>query len=110
MNGGHFRSITQTSADLTDEFIGGLVRDVSAIANDPSLVQAVASANRQYERLDSEAVHSKIDVIEKKWNTPETDALAKSILTSELARMLRRDRELNPNCCASAWRTWQVLP
>ena len=25
MNGGHFRSITQTSADLTGEFIGGLV-------------------------------------------------------------------------------------
>ena len=96
MNGGHFRSITQTSADLTDEFIGGLVRDVSAIANDPSLVQAVASANRQYERLDSEAVHNKIDLIEKKWNSPETDALARSILTSDLARMLRRDRELNP--------------
>ncbi|MGC2193768.1 MAG: cache domain-containing protein [Terriglobales bacterium] len=96
MNGGHFRSITQTSADLTGEFIGGLVRDVSAIANNPSLVQAVASANRQYDRLDSEAVHNKVDAIEKKWNSPETDALAKSILTSDLARMLRRDRELNP--------------
>jgi len=96
MNGEHFRSITRTSADLTSEFIGGLVRDVSAIANNPNLVQAVASANRQYDRLEAEAVHNKIDAVEKKWNSSETDALAKSILTSDLARMLRRDRELNP--------------
>jgi hypothetical protein len=96
MNGEHFRSITRTSADLTSEFIGGLVRDVSAIANNPNLVQAVASANRQYGRLEAEAVHTKIDAVEKKWSSSETDAIAKFILTSDLARMLRRDRELNP--------------
>jgi hypothetical protein len=96
MNGEHFRSITRTSADLSSEFIGGLVRDVSAIANNPSLVQAVVSANRQYDRLDGDAVHNKLDAIEKKWNSSETDAIARSILTSDLARMLRRDRELNP--------------
>ena len=96
MNGEHFRAITRTSAEFTSEFIGGTVRDVSAIANNPDLVRAVTSANRQYEQLDDQAIRSKQDAVERKWNTSEADALARSILTSDMARMLRRDRELNP--------------
>lgn len=96
MNGEHFRAITRTGAEFTSEFIGGTVRDVSAIANNPGLVEAVTSANRQYKQLDDQAIRSKQDAVERKWNTSEADALAKSILTSDLARMLRRDRELNP--------------
>ena len=96
MNGEHFRSITRISAEYTSEFIAGMVRDVGAIANSPDLVQAVTSANRQYDRLDEGAIRSKQDAVEKKWTTSEADDLAKSILTSDLARMLRRDLELNP--------------
>jgi hypothetical protein len=96
MNGEHFRTITRTAAEFTSEFIGGTVRDVSAIANNPGLVEVVTSANRQYKQLDDQAIRSKQDAVERKWNTSEADALAKSILTSDLARMLRRDRELNP--------------
>lgn len=96
MNGEHFRSITRTSAEYTSEFIGGMVRDVSAIANNADLMRAVTSANHRYDRLDEEAIRSKQDAVEQKWNTSETDALAQSILTSDLARVLRRDRELNP--------------
>jgi Cache domain len=96
MNGEHFRSITRTSADYTSEFVGGMVRDVSAIANNPDVVRAIASANRQYDRLDENAIRDKQAAVEKRWTTAEVDALAKSILASDLARMLRRDRELNP--------------
>jgi hypothetical protein len=96
MNGEHFRSITRTSAEYTAEFISGMVRDVSAIANTPDLIQAVTSANRQYDRLEEGTIRTKQEAVEKKWNTSAADAVAKSILTSELARMLRRGRELNP--------------
>jgi hypothetical protein len=96
MNGEYFRSITRTSSQFTSEFVGGLVKDVSAIANNPTLVQAVASANRRYDRLGEEAIRTKQDEIEKKWNSSEADDLTKSMLTSDLARMLRRERELNP--------------
>ncbi|HMK21414.1 MAG TPA: hypothetical protein VK466_03720, partial [Terriglobales bacterium] len=41
MNGEHFRSITQTSAQYITESIAGMVRDVSSIANSPDLLQAV---------------------------------------------------------------------
>ncbi|MGA2647331.1 MAG: cache domain-containing protein [Candidatus Sulfotelmatobacter sp.] len=97
MAGENIRSITRTSAEFTSEFIGESVKNVSVIANNPSLAQAVMAANHQYEGLSEEAIGSKLGAIELKWNSPETDALAKSILTSDLARQFRRMRELNPS-------------
>ena len=96
MAGENIRSVTRNAADRTSQFIAGRVRDVSVIANNPSVVQAVVSANHQYERLSGDAVMSKLEAIEQKWNNSEGDALAKNILTSDLARQLRRMRELNP--------------
>jgi len=92
----NIRSLTRNSAELTSQFIAGRLRDVSAIANNPSLIQAVISANRQYERLPDDAVLAKISAMEEKWNNSEGDTLARNILASDLARQLRRMRELNP--------------
>ena len=66
------------------------------IANSPNLEQAVLAANRQYERLSDDAVMSKLEATEQKWNNSEGDALARNVLSSDLARQLRRMRELNP--------------
>jgi len=96
MAGENIRSVTRTSAEFTSEFIAGRVRDVSVIANNPSLVQGVISANHQYERLSDDAVMSKLAATEQKWNNSEGDALAKNILASDLARQLRRQRYLDP--------------
>jgi len=96
MAGENIRSITRTSAEFTSEFIVGSVKDVSVIANNPSLVQAVISANHQYEHLSEDAIGSKLGAIELKWNSSESDALARNVLTSDLARQLRRVRELEP--------------
>jgi hypothetical protein len=95
MAGENIRSVTRTSAEFTSQFIAGCVRDVSVIANNPGLVQAVVSANHQYERLSEDAVVSKDEAIEQKWNDSTDDALARNILASDLASQLRRMRELN---------------
>ncbi len=95
VSGDHFRTLTRISAETTSRFVGEFVKDVGAIANSPSVVQAVTSANRPYEHLSEEAVRSKVDAIENKWNTSEADALSRGILTSDLTRELRRARELN---------------
>jgi hypothetical protein len=96
MAGENIRSVTRTSAEFTSEFIAGRVRDVSVIANNPSLVEAVASANHKYERLSDAAVMSELVATEEKWNNSEDDVLAKNILSSDLARQLRRQRYLDP--------------
>lgn len=94
--GENIRSITRTSAEFTSQFIAGRLRDVSEIANSTALIQTVVNANRQYDRLSEEAALVKVGVMEEKWNNAEGDALARNILTSDLARQLRRMRDLNP--------------
>jgi len=96
MAGENIRSVTRSAAELTSQFIAGRLREVSVIANSPSLEQAVLAANHQYERISDDDVMSKLEATEQKWNNSEGDALAKNILSSDLARQLRRTRELNP--------------
>jgi len=95
-SGENFRSLTLNAAQSTSEFVAGSVRDVSVIANSPGPVEAVTSADRQYEHLSAEAVRAKINAVDESWDTPKADALAEKILTSDLAQQLRRQRELNP--------------
>ena len=59
-------------------------------------MQAVVSANQQYERLPEDAVLARLSAMEEKWNNSEGDTLARTVLASDLARQLRRLRELNP--------------
>lgn len=96
MAGESIRSVTRSAAELTGQFVAGHLRDVSVIANNPGLEQAVLAANRQYERLSDDVVMSKLETTEQKWNSSEGYALLKNILSSDLARQLRRVRELNP--------------
>src|SRR5271165_4919623 len=96
MAGENIRSVTRIAAELTAEFIAVHLRDVSVIANNPKVVQAVGAANHQYERLSEDDVLGNVQAVEEKWNNSEGDALAKNILASDLARQLRSMRELNP--------------
>ena len=96
MNGENFRALTLTSAESASGFIATCVKEVSMIANTPGPVQAVASANRQYEHLSEEAVTTKINAIEQTWESSQTDGLSSKLLTSDVAQQLRRLRELNP--------------
>lgn len=96
MNGAYFRTITRSAALTTSDFIGQRVTAASLIANEPSLVQAVTVANRSYEHMGESEIRARADRVESNWNSSESDPLATNILTSDLARWLRRCRELNP--------------
>ena len=95
-SGENFRAITLNAAELTADFVGRSARDVGIIANTPGAMEAVGASNRQYERLSPEALRARLDAIDRTWETSDTDGLATKILTSDLARQLRRSRELNP--------------
>jgi len=96
MNGAYFRTVTRASAVMTSEFISQRITDVGLIANEPSAIQGIAVANRAGERLSDSAIRLRADQMESKWNSPEADPLVTTILTSDLAALLRRHRELNP--------------
>lgn len=96
VSGESIRSLTLAAAESTSEFIAASVKNVSFFANAPGPVQAVSAANRQYEHLSEDAALTKVTNIDQTWDTPATDRLSVQILTSDLARTLRRMRELNP--------------
>ena len=95
-SGEGFRALTLTAAESTSQFIADRVKDVSYIANSPAALEAVTSANRQYEKFSEEAISAKVAAIEQDWETAKADALSERILTSDMAHQLRRLRELNP--------------
>lgn len=96
MNGEYFRTITRASAAMTAQYIGERVAEIVQIANEPRLQQAVMTASRNYENVPEAAIQAKATQIEAKWNSAETDPLMKTILGSDVARSIRRHRELNP--------------
>ncbi len=96
MNGAYFRSIAQGSAAIISQYVGAGTADVVQIANLPSVQQAVMSANRAYENVSDSTIRAKADQIEARWNNAESDPLVKNILGSDVARSIRRYRELNP--------------
>ena len=96
MNGVYFRTITQASAAITSEFITERVTELVQIANEPSVQQAVMAASRSYEHMNDAAIRSKAEQEETRWNSAASGLLVKNILGSDLARSIRRHRELNP--------------
>ena len=96
MNGAYFRTITRASAAMTSEYIAERVAEVVLIANQPSVQQSVMAASRAYEHVPESTIQAKAEQLETKWNTAESDVLARNIIGSEAAQAIRRHRELNP--------------
>ena len=93
--GMQFRTIALTDAATTAQFIGDRISDVSAIAADTAIVDAVKASDRQYLGAGEEAVAARIQKIEGQWDTPSADSLVKDMLSSRASRWLQQQRSLN---------------
>ncbi len=93
--GMHFRIIAQTDAAAASQFIRDRIIDVSAIAGDPNIVDAVTAANRAYGGISEEAIAARIQKIEGQWATPNTDFLVKDMTSSRASRWLQQQHTLN---------------
>ena len=96
INGENFRALSRTAANATSDFIADSVRDIGLVANSPQAMQVVNAAKTKYEGLSEDAIRAKIDATEQSWQNFQSDGLSESSLTSDLARQLRRTRELKP--------------
>src|SRR5713226_5571039 len=67
--GMHFRTIAQTDAAAASQFIRDRIVDVSSIAGEPNIVDAVTAANRQYGGMSEQAITARIQKIEAQWDT-----------------------------------------
>jgi hypothetical protein len=91
-----FRNIAQDHALAARQFIDDRVIEVGAITSDPTVLDAITSSSQAAAHLSEEAKAARIADVEKKWDTPEADALAKSILSSRTSEALRHRRQLDP--------------
>ena len=91
-----FRSIAQDQALAARQFIDDRVIEVAAITSDPTVLDAIINSSHATAHLAEEAKSAKIADVEKQWDTPESDALVKSILSSRTSEALRHRREMDP--------------
>jgi hypothetical protein len=94
--GMHFRTIALTDAAAASQFIRDRIIEVSAIAGEPNIVDAVKAANRQYGGIGEEAITARIQKIEGQWDTPNADLLVKDMMSSRVSRWLQQQHTLNP--------------
>lgn len=94
--GNQFKLIAEITAGSTSQFIQDRVVEVLMIAAEPAIVDAVVAGNRSYGGLSDSAIESKIEKIDKSWNTPAAEPMVKQIQSSEASRLLRRHHELDP--------------
>src|SRR5215471_4960309 len=94
--GMHFRAIAEYDALAAAEFMRDRIIDVSTIAGEPDIVEAVKAANRQYGGISEDTIAARIQKIEGQWDTPNADSLVKEMLSSRASRWLQQQHSLNP--------------
>ena len=68
--GGHFKTIAENNAAQISHFVHDWVIEVSQIAMEPSVVDAVVAATRPYQGMNEDADKSKIQNVDRMWTTP----------------------------------------
>ena len=90
-----FRAIALTNAATTTQFISDRIIDVTSIARDPAIVDAVKASDSQYPGQSEEVIAARIQKIEGRWDTPNADSLVKDMLSSRASRLQQQQRSLN---------------
>jgi hypothetical protein len=94
--GGHLRTIARTDGVVASEFIEDRIADVSAIAAEPTVLEAIQAANRSREHVSNEVISARIEKIEQQWDTGQADSRLSEILSSRASSWLRSQRNTNP--------------
>jgi hypothetical protein len=93
--GSHFKIIADSKADQIAQFVNDTVMAVGAIAAAPAVTEETAAANQNYLGANSSGADSRIQSIQKGWNTPQSATVAQQILSTRGARLLNRYREID---------------
>jgi hypothetical protein len=80
--GMHLKTLAQTDASVTSQFISDRVVDVRGLAEEPAVLDAISAANNSYGHMSNEAMTARIEKIEQRWDTAEADSIVKEMLSS----------------------------
>lgn len=95
-SGAHLKSVAQTAAENTANFLDDRIREVRSIAVEPEVLKTVAAANADYRNASQAAIRQRITQIEEGWDRPAAMPVTERILTSPAAQLLRRLQQHDP--------------
>lgn len=94
--GAHFKTIAESTASAVSQFVHDRLMGVGVMAVEPTIVDAIAAANKSYEGKSDAQIQDSFQKTDKTWNTPASEPIVKAMLASPASRLLRRHRDLDP--------------
>jgi hypothetical protein len=94
--GAQFRTVSDLYGNQVAEYIRDREMEANAMAADPTVVDAVAAANKGYGTGDEGAANAKIEKVRQTWNSAAGDVLVEKVLGSPASKELQRWRTLDP--------------
>lgn len=94
--GSRFTTIAHGIATEVAMAIHNQVVEAGLIASDSAVVDQVMQSNRAYASLGEQAIASRIERNEARWNAPEGEALVREMLASRASRALRGKLQIDP--------------
>src|SRR5215472_17343652 len=93
--GGQLRALAQADGAATAQFINDRIAEVSILAAEPVIANAVTAANRASERVPATVLSASIEETEKDWNSPKSDQVVGALLSSPASKFLSRYKSLS---------------
>lgn len=94
--GAHYKTIAESTASAVSQFVHDRLMGVGVMAVEPTIVDAIAAANKSYEGKSDAQIQDSVQKIDKTWNTAASEPMVKAMLSSPASRLLRRHRDLDP--------------
>ena len=94
--GSEFRTVADLYGNQVAEYIRDREMEANAMAADPTVIEAVAAADKAYGTANEDAANAKIEKIRQDWNAPAGDALVEKVLGNPASNELRRWGTLDP--------------
>jgi len=94
--GNDFRAMAANRATEIQRFVLERVTEMGRLAADPTLVEAVISANESYQGMDEAAIAARIGQTDRAWNSFPVDPFANELLASRQSVWLRTFQQFDP--------------
>ncbi len=94
--GSEYGAVAQSARAAVLQFVNDRILDCRLIARQPTVIDALATANRSQGSAGDAALKQRIERLRKNWNAADSDPTLKAILASPVSHLLRQHRDLDP--------------
>ena len=93
--GSHFKMIADSKAGQIGQFVNDLVVVMGALASAPGVREETASADAAYRSAGESSADSRIQSMQRDWDTPQSAPVVQKILSTRTAHLLNAYLEID---------------